>query len=159
MQRDDRLFLDVSVTGQYVVRILELQLEPTGVPPYQLALVTHIREHQPVTPTAVSRASGIPPTTLRDNVRRLVERRLVRRLPHPTDGRSYLLELTARGEVMARAADPALAEAYATLERGLPQPLAHYQATLSELNAALEAALAELEVGRARVRRPETPAP
>ncbi len=153
MQRDDRLFLDVSVTGQYVVRILEHQLEPTGIPPYQLALVTHIREQQPVTPTAVSRASGVPPTTLRDNVQRLVERRLVRRHPHPTDGRSYLLALTTRGEVMARAADPALAQAYASLERLLPHPLAHYQAALSELNAALEAALAELEpVRRARTR-------
>lgn len=155
MQRDDRLFLDVSVTGQYVVRILEHQLEPTGIPPYQLALVTHIREQQPVTPTAVSRASGVPPTTLRDNVQRLVERRLVRRLPHPTDGRSYLLALTTQGEVMARAADPALAQAYATLERLLPHPLEHYQTALAELNGALEAALAELEpVPRARTRRP-----
>lgn len=159
MQRDDRLFLDVSVTGQYVVRILEHQLQPTGIPPYQLALVTHIREQQPVTPTAVSRASGVSPTTLRDNVQRLVEGRLVRRLPHPTDGRSYLLELTTRGEVMARAADPALAQAYASLERLLPHPLAHYQAALSELNAALEAAVAELEpVPRARTRRSSAPA-
>jgi DNA-binding MarR family transcriptional regulator len=159
VQRDDRLFLDVSVTGQYVVRILEHQLQPTGIPPYQLALVTHIREQQPVTPTAVSRASGVSPTTLRDNVQRLVERRLVRRLPHPTDGRSYLLELTTRGEVMARAADPALAQAYARLERLLPHPLSHYQAALSELNAALEAALAELEpVPRARTRRSSAPA-
>jgi DNA-binding MarR family transcriptional regulator len=150
--RDDRLFLDVSVTDQYVVRILERQLEPAGIPPYQLALVTHIREQQPVTPTAVSRASGVPPTTLRDNIRRLVDRGLVRRLPHPTDGRSYLLELTSRGEVMARAADPQLAEAYAVLERLLPKPLARYQATLSELNAALEATLVELDAAAARAR-------
>jgi DNA-binding MarR family transcriptional regulator len=86
----------------------------------------------------------VPLTTLRDNVQRLVERRLVRRLPHPTDGRSYLLALTPRGEVMARAADPALAEGYATLERHLPKPLANYQATLAELNAALASASAEL---------------
>lgn len=113
-----------------------------------------------MTPTAISRASGVPPTTLRDNIRRLVERGLVRRLPHPTDGRSYLLELTSRGEAMARDADPQLAKAYATLERLLPKPLARYQATLSELNAALEAALAELDAlaARTRVRPPGTPA-
>ena len=154
VQRDDRLFLDVSVTAQSVGRILEHQLEPTGIPPYQLALVTHVREHQPVSPTAVSRASGVPLTTLRDNIQRLVERRLVRRLPHPTDGRSYLVELTPRGEVMARAAGPALAEAYATLERLLPKPLAHYQAMLAELNAALESASAELTEPHATQRSP-----
>jgi DNA-binding MarR family transcriptional regulator len=145
VHRDRRLFLDVSATTHYVVQILEHQLRSTGIPPYQLALVTHIREHQPVTPTAVSAASGVPLTTLRDNVQRLVERRLVRRVPHPTDGRSYVLELTARGEVMARAADPALAEAYATLERLLPKALEHYQATVTELNTALESALAALD--------------
>ena len=143
--RDDRLLLKVAATSQYVVRVLERQLEETGIAPSQLALVTHIRHHQPVTPTAVSAASGIPPTTLRDAIQRLVERRLVRRVRHPTDGRSYLLELTSRGELMVRAADPALAEGYAALERLLPQPLADYQATVGELNAALERSLAELE--------------
>jgi DNA-binding MarR family transcriptional regulator len=89
-------------------------------------------------------ASGVPATTLRDAIQRLVERRLVRRVPHPTDGRSYLLELTSRGELMVRAADPALAEAYATLERLLPKRLAHYERALDELNSALEQAVAEL---------------
>ncbi len=143
MHRDDRLFLKIAATGQYVVQILERQLTPIGIPPYQLALVTHIRHNQPVTPSAISAASGVPPTTLRDNVQRLVDRRLVRRVPHPDDRRSYLLELTHRGELMARAADPALVEAYASLERLLPQPLARYEAMVDELNGALEEALAK----------------
>jgi len=142
---DNRLFLEVPVASRYVVRILEHRLAPTGIPPYQLGLLTHIRHAQPVTPTAISAASGVSPTTLRDNIRRLVDGGLVRRLPHPTDGRSYRLELTARGEQILRAADPALAEGYAALERLLPQPLADYQATVGELNAALERSLAELE--------------
>jgi len=140
--RDDRLFLKLAATSQYVVRILERQLTPIGIPPYQLALVTHIRHNQPVSPSSISAASGVPATTLRDNVQRLVDSGLVRRLPNPDDGRSYLLELTARGEVMARAADPALAEAYAELERLLPRPLAEYEATIDELTRALEQALA-----------------
>jgi DNA-binding MarR family transcriptional regulator len=143
--RDDRLFLEVPVASRYVVRILEHRLAPTGIPPYQLGLVTHIRHAQPVTPTAISAASGVPLTTLRDNIQRLVDGGLVRRIPHPSDGRSYLLELTTRGEVMARAADPVLAEAYAALERLLPKPLHHYQATVEELNAALERSLAEID--------------
>jgi DNA-binding MarR family transcriptional regulator len=137
------LLLKVATTSQYVVRILERRLEETGIAPSQLALVTHIRHHQPVTPTAVSGASGIPLTTLRDAIQRLVDRGLVRRARHPSDGRSYLLELTSRGELMVRAADPALAEAYATLERLLPKRLAHSERALDELNTALEQAVAE----------------
>jgi DNA-binding MarR family transcriptional regulator len=142
---DNRLFLEVPVASRYVVRILEHGLSPTGIPPYQLGLLTHVRHAQPVTPTEISAASGVPPTTLRDNIQRLVDGGLVRRIPHPTDGRSYLLELTTRGERIIRAADPVLAECYAALERRLPKPLAHYQTAVEELNAALERSLTELE--------------
>jgi hypothetical protein len=76
---------------------------------------------------------------------RLVDRGLARRVPHPTDGRSYRLELTARGERMTQEADPVLAECYAVVERLLPKPLAAYQAAVEELNLALEQALAEIE--------------
>jgi len=143
--RDDRLFLEVPVASRYVVRILEHQLGSTGIPPYQLGLLTHIRHAQPVTPTEISAASGVPLTTLRDNIQRLVDGGLALRIPHPTDGRSYRLQLTARGEQMTRAADPMLAECYAAVERLLPKPLADYQAAVQELNAALEVALGELE--------------
>jgi hypothetical protein len=55
---------------------------------------------------------------------------------------------------MVRAADPALAEAYATLERLLPKQLAHYEQALDELNTALEHALAEpAPAAEDRVRR------
>ena len=143
--RDDRLFLEVPVASRYVVRILEHRLASTGIPPYQLGLLTHIRHAQPVTPTEISTASGVPLTTLRDNIQRLVDGGLARRIPHPTDGRSYRLELTPRGERMTRAADPLLAECYAAVEHLLPKPLSDYQAAVQELNAALERALAELE--------------
>jgi DNA-binding MarR family transcriptional regulator len=142
MARDDRLFLKLWTTSQYADRIVERQLEPLGIPAYQLGVVTHIRHNQPVTPTELAALSGIPPTTLRDNIQRLVDRRLARRIRHPDDGRSYLLELTARGDVMARAAGPALAKAYAQLERALPRSLAEYEAIIDELNAGLESTLA-----------------
>jgi DNA-binding MarR family transcriptional regulator len=146
---DDRLFLEVPVASRYVVRILEHRLASNGIPPYQLGLVTHIRHAQPVTPTAIAAASGVPLTTLRDNIQRLVDGGLAQRIAHRTDGRSYELELTARGEAMARAADPVLAEAYAALERLLPKPLDHYQAAVEELNAALERVLEEIDSAEA----------
>src|SRR5258708_6004116 len=88
LQRDDPLFLKVAVAGQYVGQILERELASTGIAAYQLALVTHIRHHQPVTPSAISSASGVPTTTLRDNIQRLVDQGLVRRVPRTDDRRS-----------------------------------------------------------------------
>jgi DNA-binding MarR family transcriptional regulator len=140
-----QLFLKASTTSQLVGRIVEAQLEQVGIPGFLLALLTHVRDLQPVSPTAVALASGAPPTTLRDNIQRLVDRRLVRRMPNPDDGRSYLLELTQRGEVAIRAADPALLQAYVALEERLPRALRDYELMLDELNEALEGARVALE--------------
>jgi DNA-binding MarR family transcriptional regulator len=146
MDRTNRqLFLQASTTSHLVGRIVEAQLEQVGIPAFLLALLTHVRDLQPVSPTAVALASGAPPTTLRDNIQRLVDRRLVRRVPNPDDGRSYLLVLTRRGEIAIRAADPALLEAYLALEERLPRPRRDYELMLDELNDALEGARAALE--------------
>ena len=138
---NQQLLLKAATTSQYVARVVEQHLEPVGVPGYLLALVTHIRDHAPVSPSRISLESGIPMTTLRDNIQRLVDRRLVRRTKNPRDGRSYLLVLTTRGEAMIRAADPALATAYDELTRRLPRPLAEYECLLDELNDALNGVL------------------
>ena len=92
-----------------------------------------------MSPTAVSLASGVPATTLRDNIQRLVERGLVERVPNPDDGRSYLLVADAttashdgarRGRGAARGVPRARAAA--------PKPLRDYELVLEELNAALQ---------------------
>ena len=135
--------LKAATTSQYVGRIVERQLEPVGIPGYLLALLTHIRDHAPVTPSTISELSGMPMTTLRDNIQRLVDRRLVRRQGHPHDGRSYLLVLTAKGARVTDAAGEALHDAYVELERRLPRPLAEYEDALDELNDALREVLGE----------------
>ena len=40
----------------------------------------------------------MPPTTIRDHVRRLTERGDIRKVPNPADGRSYHLVLSPQGE-------------------------------------------------------------
>ena len=105
------LFLKTSVAAHYVGQVVERHLEPVGVPGYLLALVTHVRDHEPVTPSGIAAASGIPLTTLRDNIQRLVDRGLARRVPNPDDARSYLLELTPAGRAMTRGGRPGAARA------------------------------------------------
>src|SRR4029453_6691847 len=93
-----------ATASQYVGQIVELQLTRVGIPGFLLAILTHVRDQSPVSPTEISRVSGAPMTTLRDNIQRLVDRKLVRRAPNPVDGRSYLVKLTPRGGAVTQAA-------------------------------------------------------
>src|SRR4051812_3681903 len=135
------LFLKTTVAAGYVGQLVQRHLDPVGIPAYLLALVTHVRDHQPVTPSGIAAASGVPLTTLRDNIQRLVDRGLARRIPNPADARSYMLELTPEGVALTKAADPALLHAYEAVETRLPRPLAEYERMVDELNGALAGAL------------------
>src|SRR5262245_17387341 len=135
------LYLQTGTTSQYVGQIMELQLGPLGVTPTLVALLTHVRDLEPVSPSQLAHAAGSSPTTLRDNIRRLVDRKLVRRVPNPGDGRSYLLKMAPRGRRTLESADPALLTAYLALEQHLPRRREEYEQMLAELNSALEDAL------------------
>jgi DNA-binding MarR family transcriptional regulator len=145
---DRHLFLDVYRLLELTGAIIERQLREVGIPAYLFGLLSEIRRLAPVTPSAISQTTGMATTTLRDNIQRLVDRGLVRRTPNPEDGRSYLVEVTEQGEVLARAADPLLLEAYEALERRLQRPRVDYEAGLDELATAMAGALEEL--GRPR---------
>jgi DNA-binding MarR family transcriptional regulator len=141
---DRHLFLDVYRLLELTGAIVERQLQEVGLPAYLFGLLSEIRRLAPVTPSRISQRTGMATTTLRDNIQRLVDRGLVRRLPNPDDGRSYLVEVTEKGELLARAADPVLGAAYDVLERRLPRPRAEYEQRLEELGIALAATLEEL---------------
>jgi DNA-binding MarR family transcriptional regulator len=137
-----QLFLKAAATSGYVGQLADHALRDAGLPAFLLATLTHIRDREPVSPSEISLLSGVPMTTLRDNIQRLVDRRLVRRTPNPEDGRSYLLRLTPRGRTAVEAAGEALLETYVALERRLPRGLAEYERALDELNEVLAGLLA-----------------
>lgn len=156
---DRRLFLESTTAHELVGRLVEARLGEVGIPPYLLALLTHVREHAPVSPSGVAEASGVPLTTLRDNVQRLVDRGLVRRVPNPDDRRSYLLVPAAKGRAVADAAGEALLGAYLAVEQRLPKRREHYERALEELNEALRGALALETAGAPRPEASSGPQP
>ena len=85
--------------------------------------------------------------TTSDQVDRLEAGREVRRISNPADGRSKLIERTARGRRRLRASGPhirMLANAIAErLETGLPA----VRAALADLRRAIDLTAADLEVG------------
>jgi DNA-binding MarR family transcriptional regulator len=139
-----RLFLQAYTLAQATGTVVEREVQSFGLPTYLFGLLSQIRELAPVAPSRISATTGTPMTTLRDNIQRLVDRGLIRRKPNPADGRSYLVELTPRGELLARAAGEPLLRAYLALEERLPRPLEEYQRVLDELTQAVQGVLAEV---------------
>jgi DNA-binding MarR family transcriptional regulator len=93
-----------------------------------------------VAPGHLSFSTGIPPTTLRDYLRRLVERGDIRRTRNPSDGRSYLVVLTAAGTRTVDRGRPAIADAFSKLEPFLPRDATEYARCVTELREALQRA-------------------
>jgi DNA-binding MarR family transcriptional regulator len=105
-----------------------------------------IFESGPCTMTAMARELGMPVTTAADYVRAMTGRGHVRREAHPTDNRSYLLALTAKGKRVHRTASARFQQAHAALLQELP-PLREEAArrTLQQLSASAARAIAVLQ--------------
>jgi DNA-binding MarR family transcriptional regulator len=140
---DRHLLLDVYRLAELTGALVDRALREIGLPAYLFGLFSQLRRLAPVTPSEIARSTGMATTTLRDNIQRLVDRDLVRRVPNPKDGRSYLVEVTDKGHLLARAADAPLLEAYQALERRLPRPRTDYEAHVTELADAIAAVLEE----------------
>ena len=118
------------------------ELEAAGVPPQLFSFLGWVALLEPVTPGARAAETGMPPTTIRDYVRRLVARGDVRKQPNPADGRSYHLVLSAQGRRLMERGRPAVAAAFERLAPELERPPGEHLAAVVVLRAALRRALA-----------------
>jgi DNA-binding MarR family transcriptional regulator len=143
------LLQEVYSSGLLAGLLVDEELESVGVPTQLFSFLGWIAHLQPVTPGTLAAETGLPPTTVRDYIRRLVERGDVRKVANPADGRSYHLLLTSQGEAVDRRGWPAVTAAFARLERHLERPAADHLAAARELRRALRKAIAETERARA----------
>ena len=125
---------ELLVASRYALELTDEALRAAGVDPTVYGPVSFIGTLQPVTRTALAEATGQRRTTQRDAIKRLVEDGYVREVPNPRDGRSTLLELTAKGQRV--------------FDRGIPA----FQRVLRQIDAALGGALDEHEEGARRIR-------
>jgi DNA-binding MarR family transcriptional regulator len=137
------LLQEVYSAGVLTALLVNRELEAAGVPSQYFSFLSWIALLEPVTPGMLAGETGMPPTTIRDHVRALVERGDVRKVRNPADGRSYLLELTAQGRRLAERGRPSLQQAYAKLEPHLVRRPRDYIDRAVELRAALREALAD----------------
>jgi DNA-binding MarR family transcriptional regulator len=142
LERQADLLQELYTTGVLVGLLVDEELERAGIPQAQFAFIGWVTRLQPVTPSRLAAESGLPPTTVRDYIRRLVQRGDARKVPNPDDGRSYLLVLTRRGQAVADRGWPAVVAAYERLANHLERSPGEQLAVARELRAAAKAALA-----------------
>jgi len=74
------------------------QVRPLGeLTQTQLSALTSLEIHGSLTPTELAEVERVQPPTMTKIVAKLVDKGLVRREPHPTDGRQSILSATDAG--------------------------------------------------------------
>lgn len=92
------LFLQPFIVSQLSSVLIAQVVEGSGVTGPEFAVTSWLNIVGSATPGEISRELGITPTTLSAMIDRLVRKKQVRRVRHPEDGRSYVLEPTAQGK-------------------------------------------------------------
>jgi DNA-binding MarR family transcriptional regulator len=123
-----------------MAQVVERELAADGVESNGYAVLSLIGVRETMRLTELAAELGMPLTTASDVVRRLEGRALVRRRPNPEDGRSFLFELTARGDREWRRGFGALQRINAALNVQFDET--EMRLALTTLNSAFERTLA-----------------
>ena len=99
------LLFDVFAVNQAVGRMLAEAMRHGPLTPAEYAVYSAVFELESATPTVLASRLGMRLTTFMDQLRLLESRGHAARIPHPTDGRSYKVVLTAAGREAHRAAN------------------------------------------------------
>ena len=131
--RDVDLLQELYSTGLLVGMLVDAELANIGVPDRLFSFIGWVTRLEPVTPGTLAAETGLPSTTVRDYVRRLVSGGVVRKVPNPADGRSYHLVLTPKGRDIADRGWPAVVAAFERVDRHLERPAGDHLAAMREL--------------------------
>ena len=125
--------------NQRMTQLVDRELAADGVDSNGYGSLSLIGVRGSMRLTELADELGMPLTTASDVVRRLETRGHVRRRPNPEDGRSFLFELTARGDREWRRGWGALQRINESLAAHVDD--AAVRKALTELGAAFEDAL------------------
>jgi len=150
--RGRNVLFRLFILGQLADDLLGRAMAELKLNPNDFGVASAIRAYQPVTPTRLATLLGMPPTTLSSYLRRLEERRQIRRRPNPEDGRSSLLEVTKIGERNVVAAFPALRGSIARIHEQLDYSPQELDLALDRLEDALRILLSRPD---AEARQPQ----
>jgi DNA-binding MarR family transcriptional regulator len=137
------LLLEPFVLSQLMSVLIGGVVEGSEVSGPEFALTSWLAVVNGATPTELSRDLGMAPTTLSAMIDRLVRKGQVERARHPEDGRSYVLQLTAKGRRTNVRNVRRFATAIAAVRGNLETDEERVLAALRSLEAALRKTLAD----------------
>lgn len=96
-----RTAVDAAARLRSAVNRISRRLRPTragaGFTPTQISVLETVAKRGPIRPSDLASVEGMNPTMLSRVARKLEDTGLIRRHPHPVDGRAALLEMTGSG--------------------------------------------------------------
>jgi len=135
------LLLQPFVVSQLTGSLIGSVVEGSEISGPEFAVTSWLGAVGGTTPTELARDLGMAPTTLSAMIDRLVRKGQVRRTRHPEDGRSYVLELTAKGKATNSRNGKRFVAAMARLRSNLEEDEEEVLAALRSLEAALRKTL------------------
>jgi DNA-binding MarR family transcriptional regulator len=134
---------ELLVAGRYALEFSNRELRADGIDPAEYGPLSFIGVMQPVTRTRLTQATGLPRTTQRDVIKRLLDGGHVREVPNPRDGRSTLLELTPAGQAIFDQGKPAFHRALAKIDEALEGRLDEREDVVWQIRVALQSLVSE----------------
>jgi DNA-binding MarR family transcriptional regulator len=101
----------------------------TDLSPSQLAALATIERHGPLAPSELAERERIRRPTATRVLSRLVQTKLVERIPDPADGRSAIVSVSSEGRALLGGGGGGEGEEVYSLRRRLPPPKTAYLAT------------------------------
>ncbi|CCH77112.1 hypothetical protein BN12_1650001 [Nostocoides japonicum T1-X7] len=128
--------------------LLSLCFDGAPLTTEEFAVYSALRIIQPATPSSLAQTVGMKQPTLSNHLRRMEQRRHLRRRAHPHDGRSSILSLTPLGERLTVECFPHFQAAIVPLLDRLGDDSPRILAALEELSGALDDVIAEVSESR-----------
>jgi DNA-binding MarR family transcriptional regulator len=134
-ERPRGFLINTWIASELVASLLEGRLAEEGVHSGFYGTLSVIGVWGPLTPSKVAELTGAPLTTVSDRLRRMVADGDVERVAHPGDGRSHLVQLTAKGDAHWKQGWPALQRTIAEVTGTSTGPWTRSRARSEDLDA------------------------
>lgn len=135
------MLFDVWLIMHSTTTLLDEALAPTPLSGDDFGMYSLLRSSGPVTPTQISRWTGMRPTTVTVALKRLQARHHGVSTPNPDDGRSYLIGLNDAGIAAHTEAAPHFRTAVERLAAGLGTDQRDERLALRRIDAAFRSVL------------------
>jgi DNA-binding MarR family transcriptional regulator len=136
------LLFAVWTLSHSVGGLLDQAFRDAPLNPDEYGFYSAVHENQPATPATLAAVAGMPTTTVSSYLSRLIDRGHISKTRNPSDGRSFLVELTPSGMKALEENSLRFVPAQDAVIETLSLPVERVMGTLEKLTEAVKTATA-----------------